>query len=184
MRSFLLLGSLLVALSGWGWSEPVSEPQDISVLMKRAVNGSFVPLEMHRALRQTRGSFFGSTDSFLSVPGGASNVRFKAPEVVQFFLKVFLSTTDPRASFFPLQDPTKFTLFKLQAKDDHREVVLTESGALYTNREGGSPLLVRLFGESSFVLAPTTPLTPGEYALSYNPEGCDNLVVYCFGVEP
>jgi len=48
-------------------------------------------------------------------------------------------------------------------------------------RDGGSPLLVRLFGESSFVLAPTTPLAPGEYALSYNN---DNLVVYCFGVEP
>lgn len=184
MRFVLLLSCFLVALSGWGLAQPVSEPQDISVLMKRAANGSFTPLEMHRALRQTRGSFFGSTDSFLSVPGGASNVRYRSAESIQFFLKVFLSTTDPRASFFPLQDPTKFTLFKLQAKEDRREVVLTESGALYTNREGGSPLLVRLFGESSFVLAPTSPLGPGEYALSYNPEGCDNLVVYCFGVEP
>lgn len=184
MRSVLLLGCLLVALSGWGPAQPVSEPQDISVLMKQAGSGAFAPLEMHRALRQTRGSFFGSTDSFLSVPGGASSVRFKKTETLQFFLKVFLSTTDPRASFFPLQDPTKFTLFRLQAKDDHREVVLTESGALYTNREGGSPLLVRLFGESSFVLTPTTPLAAGEYALGYDVEHCDNLIVYCFGVEP
>lgn len=187
MRSVLLLGWLLVALTGWSSAQPpqpVSEPQDISVLMKQAVNGSFSPLEMHRALRQTRGSFFGSTDSFLSVPGPASSVRYRKADAIQFFLKVFLSTTDPRASFFPLQDPTKFTLFRLQAKDDHREVVLTESGALYTNREGGSPLLVRLFGESSFVLAPTSPLVPGEYALGYNVEACENLTVYCFGVEP
>lgn len=185
MRSILLLCCLLVALSGWGLAQPVAEPQDISVLMKQATGGVFSPLEMHRALRQTRGSFFGSTDCFLSVPGSASNVRYRKAEPIQFFLKVYLSTTDPRASFFPLQDPTKFTLYKLVSKDDHREVVLSESGALYVNRDGGSPLLVRLFGESSFVLAPTTPLAPGEYALSYNPgDNNDNLVVYCFGVEP
>lgn len=185
MRSLLLLGSLLVALSGLGWTQPAAEPQDISVLMKRGAGGVFAPLEMRRAPRQVRGSFFGSTDSFLSVPGLASPVRYRTGEPVEFYLKVYLSTTDPRASFFPLRDPTKFTLFRLESKEDHREVVLSESGVLYTNREGGSPLLVRLFGESSFVLSPTSPLTPGEYALSYNGEDCgDNPVVYCFGVEP
>jgi hypothetical protein len=185
VRSLLLLGSLLVALSGWAGAQPTAEPQDISVVMKRVAGGAFTPLEMRRAPRQIRGSLFGSTDSFLSVPGLASTVRFRANEPVEFFLKVYLSTTDPRASFFPLRDPTKFTLFKLDSKEDHREVVLSESGVLYTNREGGSPLMVRLFGESSFVLSPTSPLPPGEYALSYNVEGCgDNPVVYCFGVEP
>lgn len=184
MRSLLLLGCLLVALTGLPVAQPVSEPQDIAVLMKQAKDGSFTPLEMHRALHQRRDSFFGPTDVFLRVPGAASAVRYRSSEAVQFFLKVFVSTTDPRASFFPLQDPTKFTLFKLQVHDDGREVVLTESGALYTNREGGSPLLVRLFGDSSFVLAPTTRLAPGEYALGYDVEHCDNLVVYCFGVEP
>ncbi|MBX3169020.1 MAG: hypothetical protein KF760_16550 [Candidatus Eremiobacteraeota bacterium] len=162
----------------------MSEPEDISVLMKRAADGSFAPLEMHRALRQTRDSFFGSSDVFLRVPGAASGVRYRNSEAIQFYLKVFISTTDPRASFFPIQDPTKFTLFKLQAREEHREVVLAESGALYTNREGGSPLLVRLFGDSSFQLSPTTRLAPGEYALGYDVEHCDNLIVYCFGVEP
>lgn len=184
MRSLLLLGCLLVALSGLTLAQPVNEPQDLAVLMRQGANGSFTPLEMHRALRQMRDSFFGSNDIFLRVPGPTSSVRFRSTEAIQFFLKVFVSTTDPRASFFPLQDPTKFTLFKLQPKDECREVVLTESGALYTNREGGSPLLVRLFGDSSFVLAPTTRLAPGEYALGYDVEHCDNLVVYCFGVEP
>ena len=114
MRSLLLLGSLLVALSGWATAQPATEPQDISVLMKRGAGGSFAPLEMRRAPRQVRGSLFGSTDSFLSVPGLASSVRFRAGEPVEFYLKVYLSTTDPRASFFPLRDPTKFTLFKLE----------------------------------------------------------------------
>jgi hypothetical protein len=180
-RRVLVFAFAVVVLAG---AEPVAEPQDISVLMKRTAGGGFVPLEMHRALRQSRGSLFGSMDSFLSIPGSTSAVRFKAAEPIQFYLKVYMSTTDPRASFFPLQDPTKFTLFKLDSLEERREVVLTEAGLLHVNRDGGSPMLVRLFGDSSFVLAPTQSLGAGEYALRYGGLDCDDMVVFCFGVEP
>jgi hypothetical protein len=152
--------------------------------MKRSSAGDFVPLEMHRALRQARDSFFGSSESFLRVPGSASHVRFQPTEPIQFYLKVFVSTSDPRASFFPAQDPTKFILFQLNSLDERREVVLTETGLLHVRRDGGRPLLVRLHGESSFVLAPTQPLPPGEYALRYEGTDCDDMVVFCFGIEP
>ncbi len=186
--AFSLCGLLLVttALA----ESDLREPQDLGVLLYRQGN-TFAPLEMQSAVKQERSPFLAtSSEEYLVVAGARSPVRFQQGDGMIFYLRVFLDDSDPRAAFFPLRDPTRFSLVKLQVHErKERRMTLVKTGLTYVNRQVGKPLLVRLYGEQSFQLSPSEPLEPGEYAVKYlrddedDTDG-DHFELFCFGVDP
>lgn len=177
---FLLLWIVSIA----AFCETVAEPQDLGVLLRK--NGAaFQPLELQRALKQERTPIFSTVQStLLVVPGSRSPIRFSATQKVELYLRVFLNDSDPRAAFFTMRDPNKFSLVQLKSEDEERQIALTEIGLTYVNRQAGRPLLVRLFGEHSFLLTPSEPLAPGEYAIKYQQEDSEKYDLFCFGIDP
>ncbi len=177
-----LLFFLLVTLTVF--SQPLTEPQDLGVLLRK--NGEmFHPLELQRALKQERTPIFSTVQStLLIIPGTRSPVRFSASQKIELYLRVFLNDSDPRAAFFTIRDPNKFSLIQLKSEDEDRQIALTEVGFTYVNRKTGRPLLVRLFGEHSFLLTPSEALAPGEYAIKYQDEDTEKYDLFCFGVDP
>lgn len=169
---------------------PLMEPQDLGVLLYRQ-GDHFPPLELQAAMKQERSPFLStSSEEYLVVPGARSPVRFKQGDGIVFYLRVFLDDSDPRAGFFPLRDPTKFMLVKLNVVDKkERRLSLVKSSFTSTTRQSGRPLLVRLYGEQSFQLSPSEALEPGEYAVKYLREDEDynddeQFDLFCFGLDP
>ena len=162
--------------------QAVDEPQDIGVLLRKVAKG-FAPLEIHRAGVQTHVGLFSPVQQKLVIPGARSPVRFAAGQPVEFYLRIYLNDSDPRAAYFPVRDPNQFSLYRLQQEDEERELLLSESGMSYNKGEAGRPLLIRLFGQHSFQLVPPEPLTPGEYALKFLPAADQGYDVFCFGVD-
>lgn len=69
-------------------------------------------------------------------------------------------------------------------------MTMLKSGLTYTYRQAGRPLLIRLYGEQSFELTPSSTLEPGEYAIKYlgeqedSSEDREQYDLFCFGVDP
>lgn len=194
MRSLLLwagcltltlsLGTPLRAEEGAPSSPPaVSEPEDVGVLVRRLGKDRFRPLEMHHAQQESDFGFFAGQLTYLTVPGERSPVRFAPGEPIEFVLRVFLDSSDPRAAFFPVKDPTRFSLYKMERERRDRRVILRDEGFTDIKRNAGRPLLIRLFGESCFLLSPGDPLEPGEYAIKYSFEDHDRVRLFCFGID-
>lgn len=161
----------------------VPEPEEIGVLMKLEKKG-FRSLEMHHAQQDSDFSFFAGQLTYLTIPGLTSPVRYAAGEPVEFFLRVFLDLSDPRAAFFPVKDPTRFSLFRAERERRDRRVVLKDEGLGDVRRFAGSPLLARLYGQSGYRLAPSHPLEPGEYVVKYSFSDDDRYRLFCFGIDP
>lgn len=179
-------------LSSWSWAQPLdapssnlgqAEPEDVGIVFKRLPNGVFLPLEMHHALKDSDISFFSGQLTYLTIPNESSPVRFRRGEKIEFVLKVFLDSADPRAAFFPIKDPTRFSLFKMERERRDRRIVLRDEGFTDIRRNAGRPLLTRLWGQTSFLLTPSDALEPGEYALKYSFENEERFRVFCFGVD-
>ena len=190
---FISLLTVLLMLSGnvcWAKSPrnaSTSEPQDIGVLLY-LTGRNFVPLELQTAIKQDRSLIFSATtEEFLAIPGAKSPVRFKTNAAIVLYLRVFLDESDPRAGFFPLRDPNRFRLVRLENDGEQRKITLVKSGLTYTKRQLGHPLLVRLYGEHSFQLSPSEALAPGEYAIKYerdeNESEADQFDLFCFGID-
>ncbi len=162
----------------------VAEPVDIGILM-RSKGPGFQPLEFHQALQSSdMDLFFAGQKTYLIIPGSRSSVRFAAQEEVQFFLKIFMDSSDPRAAFFPVKDPTRFALYTVELERNERRIVLRDDGFSSVRRDAGRPLIPRLFGQSSFVLVPNEKLAPGEYAIKYTDQRDDERYrIFCFGVD-
>ena len=161
----------------------VAEPEEIGVLMKLGKAG-FRSLEMHHAQQDSDFSFFAGQLTYLTIPGTTSPVRFAARETVEFYLRVFLDLADPRAAYFPIKDPTRFSLFRAELEGRDRRVVLKDEGLGDVRRFAGAPLLVRLHGQCGYRLAPSHPLEPGEYVVKYNFPDDDRYRLFCFGIDP
>lgn len=161
----------------------MAEPGDIGILMQNTRQG-FRSLEFHQALKDSDFSFFAGQKTYLTIPGSRSTVRYAPGEAVLFFLTVYLDSSDPRAAFFPVKDPTRFALYRVELDSDKRRIVLRDEGLTSVRRDAGRPLIARLFGKSSFQLAPSEALEPGEYAILYRDHGDDErFLVFCFGVD-
>ena len=156
---------------------------DVGVLV-RSTRAGFVPLEFHQALKDSDFAWLAGQKTYLTVPGTRSNIRFGPGEEVKFFLKVFLDSSDPRSAFFPIKDPTRFALYRLELEREERRIVLRDEGLTSVRRDAGRPLVPRIYGKSSFELLPTEQLSPGEYAIKYTDTGEDErFKVFCFGVD-
>ena len=178
LLTLIALGGALVAQQ-----QPDPEPQEVGVLMKRSKPGHFQTLEIVNALKQSELGFFSGQQIYYTVPGRRSNVRFKPGEPVELYLKSFLDSSDPRAAFFPIRDPMRFTLFPSQEDGDDRRVMLEDNGFTTTNRKAGSPFNAQLYGQASFVLTPTSPLPPGEYVVQYPLDSEQGSRLFCFGID-
>lgn len=187
LLAFLLLSSSVSFAQKRDKTTP-SEPQDLGVLLFLK-SGNFVPLELKSPVKQDRSHFFSATsEEFLVIPGPKSPIRFKTKAAVVLYLRVLLEEQDPRAGFFPLRDPTRFRLVRLDADQEQRRMSLVKSGLTYTDRQVGRPLLVRLYGENSFQLSPSEALEPGEYAIKYQRDVEDSskdetFDLFCFGLD-
>lgn len=192
--------ALSLALSMWGQSQTLptpapgkdasdppaagfAEPDEIGVLMKLEKKG-FRSLEMHHAQQDSDFSFFAGQLTYLTIPGTNSPVRYSAKEPVEFYLRVFLDLADPRAAYFPVKDPTRFSLFRAEREGRDRRVVLKDEGLGDVRRFAGAPLLARLYGQCGYRLAPSHPLEPGEYVIKYTFSEDDRYRLFCFGIDP
>jgi len=161
----------------------LAEPADIGILMQSTRQG-FRSLEYHQAQKDSDFSFFAGQKTYLTIPGSRSPVRFAPGETLLFYLSVFLDSSDPRAAFFPVKDPTHFALYQVQLDDDNRRIVLRDEGLTSVRRDAGRPLIARIYGKSSFQLAPSEGLTPGEYAILYrDASDSERFLIFCFGVD-
>jgi hypothetical protein len=101
---------------------------------------------------------------FILVQGAQSSFRIKAAEKTEFV--------------FNTSNPEKVSLYRFDQKKKKRQFLsvklkITGGGELIR----GVPIEVSKFGESSYRLVPSSPLTPGEYAINL----ADN--VYTFGID-
>lgn len=189
MQRFLLwLGCLtLLALTGplATAAQPnlSTEPTEVGVLTRRIKTGSFQTLELCNSGVSSEFSIFLNGCTFYRIPGSHSSVRFTSQEPIEFFLRSFLDTSDPRAAFFPVRDPNLFELFQCEVEDESRKVILSDQGFASTTTMAGRPLTVKLAGSASFSLSPTGALGPGEYVIRY-PLERDHARLFCFGVDP
>ncbi len=169
----------------WMEIQEVVEPEDLGVILFQTTQG-FTPLEVQRAVAQDRSPFFSTVEErLLLLPGNQSPVRFRVQEPLEFYLRVFLNDADPRAGFFPLRDPNLFSIIRFERQRGERKFSLVRAGVTFVDRDVGRPLLVRLFGEHSFIMTPAQPLDPGEYALMYRDELYGQAYdLFCFGIDP
>lgn len=179
-------------------AEPVSEPEEIGILVRQVSAQQFQPLEMLNALPQSDTALLGGTLEYFTIPGSHSPVRFKAGEPVLLYIRSNLNPEDPRAALVPVTDPTLFALFRAREEGDNRRILLDDDGASSHAPEAGKPLIARPFGRASFVVAPVGTLSPGEYAVQYplspysptpgsvHPSHGEahGSRLYCFGVDP
>jgi hypothetical protein len=163
-------------------SQPLTEPEDVGVLCRQE-GSNFRSLEMHNAVTSSDFDFFGGQLTYVTIPGRESPCRYRSGEPVVFYLRVFLDLADPRAAFFPVKDPTRFSLFSLQRERHNRRLLLKDDGLTDTRRFAGAPLLARLHATSSFRMTPSDPLGPGEYAVKYSFPDDDRYRLFCFGVD-
>jgi len=143
----------------------VSEPDLIGVMYFQDPSGTLLSLEQNRGIPRRRASG-NSQQTYWEMAGASSPVRLKNGPKMLFVIRVANGI-----------DPTTFSLFPLQTKNDSRR---TESDP----RNKTAPLTlifnVTKIGESSYGLAPVQDLAAGEYAFS--PKNSDDA--YCFGVDP
>lgn len=179
--------------------EPAVEPEEVGILVKRTASNQFEPLEVLNVLPQSDTAFLANTLEYYTISGPHSTTRFRAGEPIEFYIKSFLDRDDPRAALFPVTDPTLFALFVTRPEGQDRRVVLDDDGSTSHAPNAGMPLLARLFGKASFMLSPTRPLAPGEYAIQYPLPGYAPTPgsvhgpghgeshasrLFCFGVDP
>lgn len=199
IRALITTGLLLLVLGSHIQAETVLEPEDVGVLVKRTASSRFEPLEVLNVLTQADTAFLGGTLQYYTIPGPHSTTRFRAGEPVIFYIRSFLDRDDPRAALFPTTDPTLFALFFTRPEGQDRRVVLDDDGSASHAPDAGLPLLARLFGHASFMLSPTRPLPPGEYAIQYPLPGYAPTPgsvhgpghgeshasrLFCFGIDP
>jgi hypothetical protein len=154
----------------------ITEPEDISVVHYLDAKNQPIPLEMHRAQFQSRDRAFRGSQEMLIVAGTTSPVQFHEGEVPRFVVQVLL----------PMQLPTEYELFPLviRKKERQRAVVLTDQGFWTENGSRGFHLRVRRYGQNSFLILPSSPLPPGEYAFKYGLAAWKSKDLYCFTVLP
>ncbi len=129
----------------------------------RGANG-FIPLEREVATVSRSGGIYGLGGATVyRVQGASSPVRVRQTDRI-----VFVVRSDSG------WDPGQFQLFRLDSRMGVRQTQPTMGGA-----PPGLPLTVNKIGDSVFEIAPSRPLSPGEYAVS--PLNSNDS--YCFGVD-
>ena len=181
-RRRLLQALIFLPLLAWAEVAPATEPEDVGILF-RWDSQKFRSLEMHNAVASSDIDFFSGQLTYITIPGPRSECRYPSGASVDFYLRVFLDLADPRAAFFPVKDPTRFAIFRLEKERNDRRLLLKDEGLTDTRRFAGAPLLARLHGSTSFRLAPSEALTAGEYAIKYSFPEEERFRLFCFGVD-
>jgi hypothetical protein len=175
----LLIGCVL-AISLFAQDAPIPVPKYDGVFYRYDVAaGTLVDLEHQQAAAASKPKALGFSGykAFFYLRGAKSPVRFKASDPIEFVV-----------SLPPRTDPQTIQFFALRQRKDRRELVESESnrpsplgvGASHNVLERSEiPFQVQKYGESSFRLTPSKPLTPGEYSFSFS----TNNVAYAFGVN-
>lgn len=175
--ALLLLGLVLPALAQYG----LLEPQDLgAVFLLRGSASELVPLEARRAVYESNGGLLSSSEE-LKIREARSPVRFLVGDSLQFVVRTSVNENDNR--YFDPHDPKLYALYKLEPGRSERRLILSEQGLTSSNSAPGAYLVrVRPYGSNSFMLIPSEPLTPGEYAFRYG-QGSDSLDLFAFGVD-
>ena len=153
---------------------------DVGDAFFRLDAGKLVPLERETAAIEGKGGGFmvATAKAFWEVPGSRSPVRFEANKPLEFVVR------SPLAS--GAEDPSAVLLLrKMDSKKKTREIIYMTGhfspigGSAKTNlSEGVLQVTFAHYGVQSFKIT-TTPLQPGEYALSVS----YGQIFYCFGLD-
>jgi hypothetical protein len=109
---------------------------------------------------------FGKACDTVELSGESSSLRIKADDKLTFVFKT--------------GNPEKVSLYRFDLKKKKRSFVVAKlaPGTMGGSQEfRGLPVEVSQYGSSSYKLVPTSPLTPGEYAIMIAG------VLYTFGID-
>lgn len=178
MRLSALLAAGILSVSPIVAQTTVKEPEFANVFFDLDA-GRLVPLERTTTSIQGKATGFivMSAKATAEIPGAKSPVRFRSDQPLDFVVMTPLaSSADPS---------TMYVLKKLTVKKKNRELLLTHIhatpfGATANSElaESALPVTFARYGSSSLKMS-TTPLPPGEYAVSQ----AYGQTVFCFGID-
>lgn len=143
-----------------------------------SATGNLNPLErqtpMHKIRVKAMG--YGGGEGYFEVPGETSPIRFKEGQNLEFVVLVATQQSDP-------QEIIK--LFSWRGEKGVRRLTIDKAGSMglsskFLLNQSQVALNATKYGKSSFKVAPTEVLPPGEYTLSA--PGTEDR--FCFGIDP
>jgi hypothetical protein len=179
MKRFAMLCFAFGLLATRAVAADAGLPEYIDNFAGRAAKaGAYAPLERATAVQQTRvrAFGFGGAESHYSFAGESSPVRFKSGQPVEFVVRVAAQDQDPQ---------TFVQFYSLKAGNGERILPMVNVGAFAIRSGDTSHAQAVVFdaakyGTNFFKIAPSQPLSPGEYSLST--AGTNNS--FLFGVDP
>jgi hypothetical protein len=160
-------------------SKAVREPEYLgNFFWLDSASGNLNPLErqtpMHKIKVKAMG--YGGGEGYFEVPGETSPVRFKEGQNLEFVVLVATQQSDPQEII---------RLFSWRGERGVRRLTIDKAGSMglsskYLMNQSQVPLNATKYGKSSFKVASTEVLPPGEYTLSA--PGTEDR--FCFGVDP
>jgi len=143
-----------------------------------SATGTLSPLErqtpMHKIKVKAMG--YGGGEGYFEVQGETSPIRFKEGQNIEFVVLVATQQSDP-------QEIIK--LFSWRGEKGVRRLTIDKAGSMglsskFLLNQSQVALNATKYGKSSFKVAPTEVLPPGEYTLSA--PGTEDR--FCFGIDP
>ena len=163
------------------WAVPRSPAPDYGVVQAVAASG-VVDLELHRPDMIRQPEFRGYSREFLKMPESHSSRRFPQGQPLTWTVCNRTELPDNCGVNWIMLHPSGFELHPLKVENSARILMLVEANPYQETEHSGLPLKVRQVDEDHLRLECGTALTPGEYALVYQPRD-GRATVFCFGID-
>lgn len=183
-RMAVFAATILACMAGFSFAkqsakQPVeAEPQFEGVYSywDASVRGYIsLPRETPEEKAKARALGFGGAKVYLHWPTQTCAVRFNSARLPKFAVRVASTQKDPHEII---------KLYKLEVAKDGRRLSMASTGVLgisskSTTEQNAVGFSAQVFGKSSLLITPDSPLAPGEYVFS----STDSQNSYCFGVD-
>jgi hypothetical protein len=144
--------------------------------------GAVFDLEMHRPDLIRQPEFRGFSREFLKVPESRSAARFPQGVALAWTVRHRGEVPDNCGVNWTALYASGFQLHKLKVENGARVLMLVEANPYQEAEHSGLPLKVTPADPDNLRIEPGLALTPGEYALVYEPRE-QAPTVFCFGID-
>ena len=171
----------LLGLSLWASAGAVESGKAFGIIYVER-EGRLSELESFRPNLIRQPDLRGYSREFLQIPELASKARFQQGTPLSWSVRYRVQPPDPFLITVQQLDLMGFQLHALKVESANRILMLSEANPYRETHHSGLPLKVTPVGRDVLRLESARELTPGEYALVYQPREA-GAQVFCFAVD-
>lgn len=144
--------------------------------------GALHPLESHRPSLVRQPEIRGFSREYLRIPRNSSPQRFPEGNALAWTVRHRAGVEPWNGVPWYSLDLAGFELHELKVDSSSRLLVLAQANPYQEMVHSGLPLKVVSLDPEHLRLEPAVALTPGEYAVVYQPRA-GSATVFCFGID-